>query len=104
MFFEKIRRSLSLQLIGALLIVAYPTPVRAEVVLQGGPTLTGAITVNGNVPSAQVKGNNLFHSFSVFNILRQGTQQASGLFVPQQESVTFTSPTTPGGIAIPITN
>src|SRR5262249_31555911 len=67
-------------------------------------TLTGAITVNGNVPSAQVKGNNLFHSFSVFNILRQGTQQASGLFVPQQESVTFTSPTTPGGIAIPITN
>ena len=89
----KIRRSLPLQLIGALLIVAYLTPVRAEVVLNGASTaLPGpAITVNGNV--GQTRGSNLFHSFSVFNILR----------APQQESVTFTSPTV-GGNPVPITN
>ena len=82
------------------MIVACLTPVRAEVVLQGSSTpLPGpAITVNGNV--GQTRGNNLFHSFSVFNILRAGPS-ASGLVVPAQESVTFTSPT---GGARPITN
>ena len=92
MFAAKIRRSLPLLLTGALLIVACLTPVRAEVMLQGSSTpLPGpAITVNGNV--GQTRGNNLFHSFSVFNILRAGTS-ASGRVVPAQESVTFTSPT-----------
>ena len=101
MLAEKIRRSLRLLLIDALLIVAYLTPGRAEVVLQGAnmPLPGPAITVNGNVGQTKTgpTGNNLFHSFSVFNILR----------VPQQESVTFTSPTvggTPGGTPIPITN
>ena len=99
MLAAKIRRSLPLQLIGALLTVACVTPVRAEVVLQGVPgTLTGAITVNGNV--GQTKGTNLFHSFSVFNILRGGTY-AGGQVVPASgESVTFTPPTGGG----PITN
>jgi filamentous hemagglutinin family protein len=97
MFAAKIRQRLSLLLIGALLI-AYVTPVRAEVVLHGVPgTLTGAITVNGDV--GQARGNNLFHSFSVFNVLRAGTS-ASGQVVPAQESVTFTPPTSGG----PITN
>jgi len=102
MFARKIRRSLPSLLTGALLIVAYLTPVRAEVVLHGATTpLPGpAITVNGNV--GQTRGNNLFQSFSVFNILRAGTS-ASGLVVPAQESVTFTSPTV-GGVAVPITN
>src|SRR4030095_2822387 len=111
MFAAKIRRSLPLQLTGALLIVACVTPARAEVVLHGASTpLPGTpsgnlsvITVNGNVPSAQVKGTNLFHSFSVFNILRAG-MSASGLLVPRQESVTFTSPTTAEGTPIPITH
>jgi filamentous hemagglutinin family protein len=93
MLAEKIRRSLPLQLMGALLIVACVTPVRAEVVLQGSSTpLPGpAITVNGNV--GQTRGNNLFHSFSVFNILRAGPG------VPSQESVTFTPPTGGGTIS-----
>ena len=84
------------------MIVAYLTPVRAEVVLQGASTpLPGpAITVNGNV--GQTRGNNLFHSFSIFNILRAG-RSASGLVVPAQESVTFTSPTV-GGAPVSITN
>ncbi len=38
MFAAKIRRSLPLLLMGALLIVACLTPVRAEVVLQGAST------------------------------------------------------------------
>jgi filamentous hemagglutinin family protein len=98
----KIRRSLPPLVTGALLTVVCLTSVRAEVVLQGSNTpLPGpAITVNGNV--GQTRGSNLFQSFSVFNILRPGTQ-ASGLVVPQQESVTFTSPTV-GGVAVPITN
>jgi filamentous hemagglutinin family protein len=102
MFAAKTRRKLSLLLMGALLI-AYLTPVRAEVILQGSSTpLPGpAIMVNGNV--GQTRGSNLFHSFSVFNILRAGPS-ASGLVVPAQESVTFTSPTTSGGTPIPITN
>src|SRR6266478_937717 len=101
MFAAKIHRSLP-QLLIVLLIAAYLTPVRAEVVLQGASTaLPGpAITVNGNV--GQTRGNNLFHSFSVFNILRAGTS-ASGLVVPAQESVTFTSPTV-GGAPVSITN
>ena len=76
MFAAKIRRSLPLLLMGALLI-AYPTSVRAEVVLQGASTpLPGpAITVNGNV--GQTRGNNLFHSFSIFNILRAGRRRAA---------------------------
>ena len=92
MFAAKIRRSLPPLLTVALMIVACLTPVRAEVVLQGSSTaLPGpAITVNGNV--GQTRGNNLFHSFSVFNILRAGPS-ASGRVVPAQESVTFTSPT-----------
>ena len=92
MFARKIRRSLSPLLTGALLTAACLTPVRAEVILQGSSTpLPGpAITVNGNV--GQTRGNNLFHSFSVFNILRAGPS-ASGRVVPAQESVTFTSPT-----------
>ena len=92
MFAQKIRRSLPPLLTGALLTAACLTSVRAEVVLQGSSTpLPGpAITVNGNV--GQTRGNNLFHSFSVFNILRAGPS-ASGLVVPAQESVTFTSPT-----------
>src|SRR5262245_57892142 len=105
MLAEKIRRSLPLQLMGGLLIVACVTPAGAEVVLQGVPgTLTGAITVNGNVGQTRTgaAGNNLFHSFSVFNILPPG-RSASGLVVPAQESVTFTSPTV-GGVAVPITN
>ena len=71
-------------------------------ILQGSSTpLPGpAITVNGNV--GQTRGNNLFHSFSVFNILRAGPS-ASGLVVPAQESVTFTSPTV-GGAPVSITN
>ena len=101
MFAPKIRGSLPLQLMGALLIVVCVTPVRAEVVLQGANTpLPGpAITVNGNVGQTRTgaNGNNLFHSFSVFNILRAGPG------VPRQESVTFTSPTV-GGTPIPITN
>src|SRR5215472_17890236 len=103
MFAEKIRRSLPPLLMGALLIVAHP--VRAEVILQGSsmPLPGPAIMVSGNVPSAQVKGTNLFHSFSVFNILRQGTSLPGGPVVPAQESVTFTSPTV-GGTPIPITN
>src|SRR5258705_1123899 len=102
MFAGKIRWSLPSLLTGTLLTVAYPTSVRAEVVLQGASTaLPGpAITVSGNV--GQTRGNNLFHSFSVFNILRAGPS-ASGLVVPAQESVTFTSPTV-GGVAVPITN
>jgi filamentous hemagglutinin family protein len=99
MLAAKIRRSLSLQLIGALLIVAYLTPVRAEVILQGATTplpgtITGnqsVITVNGNV--GQTRGNNLFHSFSVFNILPAGPG------VPRQESVMFTPPTGGGTIS-----
>src|SRR5262245_7096801 len=105
MLAEKIRRSLPLQLMGGLLIVACVTPAGAEGVLQGVPgTLTGAITVNGNVGQTRTgpNGNNLFHSFSVFNILPAG-RSASGQVVPQQESVTFTSPTV-GGVAVPITN
>jgi filamentous hemagglutinin family protein len=107
MFVEKIRRSLPPLLMGVLLIVAYLTPGRAEVVLHGANTpLPGpAITVNGNVGQTRTGptgNNNLFHSFSVFNILRPG-MSPSGI----QESVTFTSPTvggTPGGTPIPITN
>jgi filamentous hemagglutinin family protein len=93
MLAEKIRRSLPPLLTGALLIVAYLTPVRAEVILQGATTpLPGpAITVNGDV--GQTKGNNLFHSFSVFNILRARPG------VPSQESVTFTPPTGGGTIS-----
>src|SRR6266545_7676810 len=100
MFAEKIRRSLPPPLsIAALLIVAYLTPARAEVVLQGANTpLPGpAITVSGDV--GLTKGSNLFQTFSIFNILRAGPS-ASGLVVPQQESVTFTPPTGGG----PITN
>ena len=101
MFAAKIRRSLPLQLMGALLIVACVTPVWAEVVLPGASTpLPGTptgnqsvITVSGNAPSAQVKGTNLFHSFSVFNILQAGPG------VPRQESVTFTPPTGGGTIS-----
>jgi filamentous hemagglutinin family protein len=102
MFAQKIRRSLRPLLTGALLTAACLTSVRAEVVLQGSSTpLPGpAITVNGNI--GQTRGSNLFHSFSVFNILRPGTS-ASGLVVPQQESVTFTSPTV-GGTPVSITN
>jgi filamentous hemagglutinin family protein len=75
--------------------------VRAEVVLQGVPgTLTGAITVSGNVPSAQVKGTNLFHSFNVFNILRAGTYAGGQVVSAPGESVTFIPPTGGG----PITN
>ena len=58
-----------------------------------------AITVNGNV--GQTRGSNLFHSFSVFNILRAGRREWP--VVPAQESVTFTSPTV-GGNPVPITN
>ena len=99
MLAAKIRWSLPQLLTVLLVIVTCLTPVRAEVVLQGSSTaLPGpAITVNGNV--GQTRGNNLFHSFSVFNILRAGTS-ASGRVVPAQESVTFTSPTGGG----PITN
>ena len=98
MFAAKIRRSLPLVLMGALSVIVYPIPVRAEVVLHGGRHASpAAITVNGNV--GQARGNNLFHSFSVFNILRAGTS-ASGQVVPAQESVTFTPPTGGG----PITN
>src|SRR5215468_254333 len=94
MFAEKICRSLPPLLMSALLIVACVTPVRAEVILQGSSTpLPGpAITVDGN--KGQTRGSNLFHSFSVFNILRAGPG------VPAQESVTFTPPTVGG----PITN
>src|SRR6266576_2443869 len=97
----KIRQSLPSLLTVLLMIVASPRPVRAEVILQGSNTpLPGpAITVNGNV--GQTKGSNLFHSFSIFNILRAGTS-ASGLVVPAQESVTFTSPTV-GVLAVPMT-
>jgi filamentous hemagglutinin family protein len=104
MFATKTRRRLSLLLMGALLIACF-TPVRAEVILQGSsmPLPGPAIMVSGNVPSAQVKGTNLFHSFSVFNILRQGTSLPGGPVVPAQESVTFTSPTV-GGTPISITN
>src|SRR5215471_15209945 len=93
MFAEKICRSLPPLLMSALLIVACVTPLRAEVILQGSNTpLPGpAITVSGNV--GQTRGSNLFQTFSVFNILR----------APQQESVTFTSPTV-NGVAVPITN
>jgi filamentous hemagglutinin family protein len=99
MFARKIHRSLPRLLIGALLTAACLTSVRAEVVLQGSSTpLPGpAITVNGNL--GQTRGNNLFHSFSVFNILRAGTS-ASGQVVPGQESVTFSPPTA----GSPITN
>src|SRR5688572_25315094 len=102
MFAAKIRRSLPLVVMGALSVIVYPIPVRAEVVLHGASTaLPGpAITVNGNV--GQTRGSNLFHSFSVFNILRAGTS-ASGRVVPAQESVTFTPPTV-GGASVPITN
>src|SRR5438874_6652171 len=102
MFARKIRQSLPSLLTGTLLTVACLTPVWAEVVLHGASTpLPGpAITVDGNV--GQTRGTNLFQSFSVFNILRAGTS-ASGLVVPAQESVTFTSPTV-GGVAVPITN
>src|SRR5438093_7127388 len=101
MFAAKIHRSLP-QLLIVLLIVAYLTSVRAEVVLHNASTpLPGpAITVDGNVK--QTKGNNLFQSFSVFNILRTGLS-ASDLVIPAQESVTFTSPTV-NGVAVPITN
>ena len=97
-----IRRSLPLVVMGALSVIAYPVPMRAEVVLHGASTaLPGpAITLNGNV--GQTRGNNLFHSFNVFNILRAGTS-ASGLVVPAQESVTFTPPTV-GGAPVSITN
>lgn len=98
----KTRQSLLSHLMVFLTIVASHTSVPAEVVLQGSsaPLPGPAITVNGNV--GQTRGNNLFHSFSVFNILRAGPS-ASGLVVPAQESVTFTSPTV-GGAAVPITN
>ena len=78
------------------------TPVRAEVVLNRASTaLPGpAIMVNGN--AGLTRGNNLFHSFSVFNILRAGTY-AGGRVVPPQENVTFTPPTG-GGNPVPITN
>src|SRR5262249_26823568 len=100
MFSEKIRRCLPPLLMGALLIVAHLTPVRAEVVLQGSSTpLPGArmgnqsvITVKGD--DGQTRGSNLFQSFSVFNILRPGTS-ASGL----QESVMFTPPSSGGTIS-----
>ena len=102
MLAAKIRRSLPLLFMGALLIVAYLTPVRAEVILHGATTplpgtITGnqsVITVNGNVGQTRTgaNGNNLFHSFSVFNILRAGPG------VPRQESVTFTAPS--GGVTI----
>src|SRR5262245_32718481 len=97
MFAERICRSLPPLSIGALLVVAYLAPAHAEVVLQGSSTpLPGpAITVDGNV--GQTRGTNLFHTFSIFNILRQGPS-ASGQMVPQQESVTFTSPTGGGSI------
>src|SRR5262245_3921618 len=99
MLSARIRRSSPLlpMVMSALLIVADLTPVRAEVVLQGSSTpLPGpAITVDGNV--GQTRGTNLFHTFSIFNILRQGPS-ASGQMVPQQESVTFTSPTGGGSI------
>ena len=98
MFAVKIRRSLPPSLsIGALLIVVYLTPARAEVVLQGANTpLPGpATSVSGDV--GLTKGSNLFHTFSIFNILRAGPS-ASGQVVPQQESVTFTPPTGGGSI------
>ena len=102
MLAAKIRWSLPQLLTVLLVIVTWLTPVRAEVVLQGASTpLPGpAITVNGNV--GQTRGNNLFHSFSVFNILRAGPS-ASGLVVPAQESVTFTPPTA-GGAPVSITS
>src|SRR5262245_42843276 len=97
MFAERICRSLPPLSIGALLVVAYLAPAHAEVVLQGSSTpLPGpAITVNGDV--GQTRGTNLFHTFSIFNILRAGPT-ASGQVVPQQESVTFTSPNGGGSI------
>ena len=93
-------------LIGILLNAASLSTGRAEVILQGASTaLPGpAITVNGNVGQTKTgsTGNNLFHSFSVFNILPAG-RSASGLVVPAQESVTFTPPTV-GGTPVSITN
>jgi len=99
-------------LTGILLNAATPSAGRAEVILHGASTpLPGAptgnlsvITVNGNVGQTKTgpTGNNLFHSFSVFNILPAG-QSASGLVVPRQESVTFTPPTV-GGVSVAITN
>jgi filamentous hemagglutinin family protein len=100
MFVANFRRSLPMLLAGASLIVSYLAPVRAEVVLNNGTTLTGAITIDGN--AGLTKGHNLFHTFSVFNILPAGTS-ASGMNVPAQESVTFTPPTA-SGTPVPITN
>jgi filamentous hemagglutinin family protein len=94
MFAAKIRQSLPPILTGALLIVADLTPVSAEVVLHGASTpLPGpAIMVNGD--AGQTKGTNLFHSFSIFNILGPSVSP-SGL----QESVTFTPPSSGGTIS-----
>jgi filamentous hemagglutinin family protein len=93
-------------LTGILLNVASLSAGRAEVILHGASTaLPGpAITVNGNVGQTKTgsTGNNLFHSFSVFNILPAGPS-ASGRVVPAQESVTFTPPSV-GGVNVPIAN
>lgn len=94
------RRSLPVLLASASLVVSSLAPIQAEVVLSNGTTLTGTITIDGN--AGQTKGHNLFHTFSVFNILPAGPS-TSGMNVPAQESVTFTPPTA-GGTPVPITN
>ncbi len=64
----------------AFTVAAFASGAGAEVVIQGGQILPGpAIEVPASV--GQSSGNNLFHSFSVFNVL-------GGL----GESVTFTGP------------
>jgi filamentous hemagglutinin family protein len=68
-------------------------PVQAEVVVHGAasPLPGPRIVVDGNLGS-QV-GGNLFHSFSVFNVLPPG-KSPSGV----RESVRFTAPS--GGVAV----
>jgi len=75
------------KLLMAVLLSAAFSASEAEIVLQTGTTLQGAMTVSGDVGARA--GRNLFHTFSVFNVL-------SG------ESATYTLPT--GAVAGDIGN
>lgn len=67
-----------LQLVLAVSLSAAFSASQAEIVLQSGTTLQGAMTVSGD--AATRAGRNLFHTFSVFNVMAG-------------ESATYTLPT-----------
>ena len=60
------KRTSDRRLAGVSLLVLFAGAVRAEVVVRGGPSLSGAVEVPASL--GKTAGGNLFHSFDVFNV------------------------------------